>query len=424
MGNSPSAKRKWLRQYINGNRAAWRQQCLAYYQEELKLKVFQEKEADSYHETAEGNGILSSIDSEAAVKMLPTVVHRAEALNEILKRRGKIVGVPDTGAAMYFAWQVAYSDYLSWAIAQAAAVSELANGIVPHVKRLNRLRKHSEKHQRKAEREEKRFKTRVNITDSELRTMLIKASMEIVQDNWQPESHYKNEVGHLSQRIYQLEASSAQYKQTLDEITRQHYSMEELVKERTSEMREITRQLKQELSEHRQTEEQMTYAATHDSLTGLPNRALFHDRLTITLAYAQRNHLELALLMLDIDQFKEINDKMGHNVGDQLLKDVGERLLRVLRQSDTAARMGGDEFILLLQPTTTTQNAETVAHRVQAAFRKPFIYDAHEINVTASIGIVIYPVAGEDADTLIKNVDTAMYSAKKQGGDRYQFWTN
>jgi len=412
-----------LWQPVNGRRAARRQQCLAYYQEELKLKVFQEKETGSYDETEIEYGMLASTDSEGAAKMLPAVVQRAEAVNEILKRRGKIVGVPDTGAAMYFAWQVAYSDYLSWAIAQAAAVSELANGMVPHLKRLNRLRKHSDKHQRAAEREEKRFITRVNITESELRSMLIKASMEVLRDNWQPDSQYKNEVGFLSQRINQLEVSATQHKQALDEIIRQNNNIQELMKERTSEMREVANPPKQEINEHRQTEEQMTYAATHDSLTGLPNRALFHDRLTITLSYAQRNHLELALLMLDIDQFKEINDRMGHNVGDQLLKNIGERLLRVLRQSDTAARMGGDEFILLLQPTTTTENAEMVAHRIQAAFRKPFLLEVQEVNITASIGVVVYPVGGEDADTLIKNVDTAMYSAKKQGGDRYQFWT-
>jgi len=175
--------------------------------------------------------------------------------------------------------------------------------------------------------------------------------------------------------------------------------------------------------ERRQAERKLAYGATHDSLTGLPNRALFNDRLHMALAQAQRNHRTLAVVLLDLDKFKDINDMLGHNVGDQLLEAVGKRLTSLMRKSDTVARWGGDEFILVLPEIARAEDAGRVAQRILEAFRKPFVLGGHWLHITASIGIATYPNDGEDADTLIKNADTAMYRAKEQGRNSYQLWS-
>jgi len=175
--------------------------------------------------------------------------------------------------------------------------------------------------------------------------------------------------------------------------------------------------------ERRQAERKLAYGATHDSLTGLPNRALFGDRLHMALAQAQRNHRTLAVVLLDLDRFKGINDMLGHNVGDQLLEAVGKRLTSLMRKSDTVARWGGDEFILVLPEIARVEDVAKVSRRTLEAFRKPFVLGSHRLHITASIGIATYPNDGEDADTLIKNADTAMYRAKEQGRNNYQPWS-
>ena len=177
-----------------------------------------------------------------------------------------------------------------------------------------------------------------------------------------------------------------------------------------------------DISERKRMEQQLKDMATHDALTGLPNRRLFTDRLNVALAQAQRNHRPLAVLMLDLDKFKDVNDTLGHNVGDQLLKAVGKRLVDCLRSSDTVARLGGDEFILLLPEITSVEDGPVVAQKILDVFAKPFVLDADELNITTSIGIAAYPRDAEDADTLIKNADMAMYAAKHQGRNSYQLW--
>jgi diguanylate cyclase (GGDEF)-like protein/PAS domain S-box-containing protein len=174
--------------------------------------------------------------------------------------------------------------------------------------------------------------------------------------------------------------------------------------------------------ERGEAERQLAYAATHDALTGLPNRVLFNDRLHMALAQAERNHRTLAVVLLDLDKFKGINDTMGHNMGDQVLQGVGKRLTRLVRKSDTVARWGGDEFILVLPEIARAEDTGKVAQRILEAFRKPFVLGGHWLHITTSIGIVTYPNDGGDAETLIKNADAALYRAKGQGRDNYQLW--
>jgi diguanylate cyclase (GGDEF)-like protein/PAS domain S-box-containing protein len=179
----------------------------------------------------------------------------------------------------------------------------------------------------------------------------------------------------------------------------------------------------EDITERKRVEEELAYMATHDALTGLPNRTLFNDRLTLALTHAHRNQRKLTVMLLDLDRFKDVNDTLGHSVGDKLLKLVGECLTNLLRKSDTVARMGGDEFMLMLPGITQGEDAAKIAQKTLEAFRKPFVLNDHELHITTSIGIAMYPDDGEDADTLMRNADTAMYRAKDQGRDNYQRYT-
>ncbi len=175
-----------------------------------------------------------------------------------------------------------------------------------------------------------------------------------------------------------------------------------------------------DVSERKQMEETVKWLAFHDGLTGLPNRRLFIDRLAMALEHVRRNRGKLSVLILDLDKFKLINDTLGHPVGDSLLRAVGERLTIILRKEDTVARIGGDEFMLLLPEINSENDVVIFAERILQAFQQPFQADGHELHVTTSIGFAIYPDDGADADTLIKNADIALFVAKEQGRNRYQ----
>jgi diguanylate cyclase (GGDEF)-like protein/PAS domain S-box-containing protein len=175
-----------------------------------------------------------------------------------------------------------------------------------------------------------------------------------------------------------------------------------------------------DITEMKQAEETIQQMAYHDSLTGLPNRKLFSDRLGIALAQAQRNQKGVAVTMLDLDNFKDVNDTLGHDVGDLLLKAAAERLSAALRKGDTITRFGGDEFALILPDLKGIEDAIHVAQKIVESFRKPFLIDTHQLIVTISIGIAVYPHDGKDADILLKNADIAMYQVKQTGRDRYQ----
>jgi diguanylate cyclase (GGDEF)-like protein/PAS domain S-box-containing protein len=168
--------------------------------------------------------------------------------------------------------------------------------------------------------------------------------------------------------------------------------------------------------------QQMTHSAQHDFLTGLPNRMLLNDRIGQAIALAPRHAKQVAVLFLDLDGFKHINDSLGHPVGDKLLQSVAGRLVKCVRTSDTVSRQGGDEFVVLVSEAEHWEDAAIVARRMLQAVMDVHPIDEHDLHVTASIGVSVYPDDGMDAETLIKNADTAMYQAKENGRQSYQFF--
>ncbi len=182
--------------------------------------------------------------------------------------------------------------------------------------------------------------------------------------------------------------------------------------------------IKRNITEKKVYERKLDHLAHHDHLTGLPNRLLFSDRLTQSIAVAQRRNKLAAVMFLDLDRFKYINDTLGHNVGDSLLKQVAHRLSLTLRRADTIARMGGDEFTIILGDIDSPQDATRVAKKVLDSLTKPFLLDGRELFVTTSVGISVYPNDGVDVETLVRNADTAMYQAKEEGRNCYHIYTN
>lgn len=164
--------------------------------------------------------------------------------------------------------------------------------------------------------------------------------------------------------------------------------------------------------------EQLAYAADHDPLTGLPNRNLLKDRTKQAIARAQRKRENFALLFLDLDRFKEVNDNMGHAAGDALLVEVAKRLIGCVREEDTIARLGGDEFVVLLDGPTLEKQVEAVANKICHALRKPYQFGARSAAITVSIGVSLYPSDGQEPETLLGHADSAMYHAKQQGRDQ------
>ena len=181
--------------------------------------------------------------------------------------------------------------------------------------------------------------------------------------------------------------------------------------------------LVQDISERHAFESRLAYQATHDALTGLPNRTLYNDRLVLALAHAARQEHILAVLFLDLDRFKYINDTLGHDIGDELLKVVAERLKSNLRQEDTLARVGGDEFTVILPSLRHVDHAAVVAQNILKVLERPFSIAGQELFISSSIGISFYPFDNNDASALSKNADTAMYVAKSRGGNNYQFYS-
>lgn len=185
----------------------------------------------------------------------------------------------------------------------------------------------------------------------------------------------------------------------------------------------INRRLSRALNESRAAEECIRHLAQHDPLTDLPNRALFSDRLALALSSAKRDGQHLAVMFMDLDDFKPVNDNYGHEIGDRLLKQVAERLRDCLRESDTVARIGGDEFIVLLRNVTDSPDALAVAEKLAAALASPFDLGANAIKVSASIGIALYPDHGVSDIDLLKRADEAMYEAKRNGRNQVRLST-
>lgn len=212
-------------------------------------------------------------------------------------------------------------------------------------------------------------------------------------------------------------------RQAEEALARARDELEQRVVERTAELASTNVQLQEEIYERLQAEQRIWHMAHHDALTGLPNRSLLHDRLDQALTQAARSRHRLAVMFLDLDRFKSINDTLGHAVGDQLLKHVAERLRSAVRAVDTVSRLGGDEFVVVLHEIERPDDAALVAEKIIAALAMAVTLEGHQLHVTPSIGISVFPEDGDQAHALMKNADTAMYHAKASGRNTFQFFT-
>jgi diguanylate cyclase (GGDEF)-like protein/PAS domain S-box-containing protein len=204
-------------------------------------------------------------------------------------------------------------------------------------------------------------------------------------------------------------------------LLRARDQLELRVQERTAELATANARLQDEIQERRLAEEQVRHLANHDALTNLPNRRLLEDRLAQAMMMAKRNGDQVAILFIDLDHFKPINDSLGHRVGDLLLQAVAKRLLGLLRAVDTVSRVGGDEFVLILPDMQSEGAAADIAQRMLESLVQCYLIAGHSLYITASIGISLYPNDGTDVETLIGCADVAMYHAKQKGRKNYQF---
>lgn len=205
-------------------------------------------------------------------------------------------------------------------------------------------------------------------------------------------------------------------------LTEVQAELERQVQERTNELSATIQTLHQEVEDRKRIQERIQWMAHFDSLTNLPNRAFFAERSSEAIHQAAANNSPLAVIFLDLDRFKHVNDSLGHKVGDALLQDIAKRLRAAVREKDTVARVGGDEFVLLL-PGANAQGAARVAGKLQEASRKPYNIGHHELNMAQSMGIALFPKDGENIDQLTQSADVAMYHAKLDGRNTYRFFT-
>ena len=219
----------------------------------------------------------------------------------------------------------------------------------------------------------------------------------------------------------QIESQDSTEKQTTERTTLSQRIAELGV--RLVELAKANESLKRELTQRKQTEEKLARHAYYDNLTSLPNRRLFRSHLKQALTLARRNQRRLAVLFVDLDHFKAINDSWGHAVGDRLLQSAAKWLKSCLRASDIVARLGGDEFIILLPEIAQAEDATTVAKKLLSALRKPFRIEGREIFTSASIGISLYPDDGDEAEILMKNADQAMYCVKQDGRNNHRLFS-
>ena len=211
-------------------------------------------------------------------------------------------------------------------------------------------------------------------------------------------------------------------KQAQAALARAHENLERQVQDRTRELRETVDNLHQEISDRKADQQRIYWLAHYDALTGLPNRTLLSERAQQAIRVAQTGGTPLAVIFLDLDHFKHVNDSLGHRVGDALLVEIAKRLRAVVRDKDTVSRLGGDEFILLL-PGANAHGAARVAGKLQEASRQHYQIDHHELTMAPSMGIALFPQDGADFDTLTQSADVAMYHAKLDGRNTYRFFT-
>ncbi len=224
--------------------------------------------------------------------------------------------------------------------------------------------------------------------------------------------------------IGQLNREIEQRKSAQKQLERHGEELEEQVASRTRQLIRINRELQQEMEERRRVEENLKHLAHHDALTDLPNRLLLVDRLNHAIDRAHRSGNQLAVMFLDLDHFKHINDSLGHALGDELLREVAQRLSARVRKGDTVARLGGDEFIVIMEKIDGPDDADVVARELMETLRHPFNLQGHRLFVDASIGICLFPRDGESCDELLRNADAAMYQAKEDGRNNYAFYNS
>jgi diguanylate cyclase (GGDEF)-like protein/PAS domain S-box-containing protein len=212
-------------------------------------------------------------------------------------------------------------------------------------------------------------------------------------------------------------------REAAESVRRARDELEVRVLERTAELAGANALLEAEIVERRQAEARVHHMAYHDNLTGLPNRALLADRLDRAMMAAERTERKLAVMFIDLDRFKTINDSLGHQTGDHLLKEVAGRLCRAVRASDTVARLGGDEFVVLVPGIRSADECNRVAEKIIDALASPFPFEGRLLHITPSIGICVYPDDGGDVETLMRHADAAMYHAKASGRNNHQFFT-
>ena len=239
--------------------------------------------------------------------------------------------------------------------------------------------------------------------------------------------------GRLSGRPFDLLEPGGRSLWLVDDVTAQREAAEAVrrardelevrVAERTAELAGANALLQDEILERRQAEARVHHMAYHDSLTGLPNRALLADRLERAILAAQRADGKLAVMFLDLDRFKNINDSLGHATGDHLLREVAGRLCSAVRASDTVARLGGDEFVVLVPGLHALEECSHIGDKIIEALALPVPFEGHDLHISPSIGICVYPDDGLDVETLMRNADAAMYQAKAAGRNNYQFFT-
>ncbi|GGC85797.1 diguanylate cyclase domain-containing protein [Undibacterium terreum] len=211
-------------------------------------------------------------------------------------------------------------------------------------------------------------------------------------------------------------------KQAQDSLMQARLELELRVQQRTAELANSNLQLQHEIQVRQLAEEHIRHLANHDALTGLPNRRLLEDRLEHALGHARRNQNMVAVKFIDLDRFKEVNDKLGHRIGDILLQTVANRLRSLLREIDTISRIGGDEFILVLTDMSSEQHVLETAEKILHSLSQPYFIEQHTLSTTPSIGIAIYPQDGDNPEQLMSRADIAMYQVKKKGRKGYHLF--
>lgn len=206
------------------------------------------------------------------------------------------------------------------------------------------------------------------------------------------------------------------------ELRRHRDHLQDLVREQTTDLIAAKDAAERALREAKEAEEHIRFLALNDALTGLPNRVLLLERLDQAMRHCQRSGKKLALLFIDLDRFKNINDSLGHSVGDRLLCEVSRRFVRCVRQSDTVSRQGGDEFVILLAQIESTELVANIANQLLSVVAEPYVIDDYELSVTHSIGIIVYPDDATEVDDIMRKADAAMYRAKELGRNNYQFY--